>query len=78
MLRLFIFTTKPQTESHDMPWNVKQRFLLTLFGVVALVLAIVVWIRHRDIDTDILATGLFFGGLAMIIIALPNGWNSHK
>jgi formate-dependent nitrite reductase membrane component NrfD len=54
-----------------MPWRIKRRFYLTLLGVGALVLAIVVWVRNAEPDTDLLAGGLFLGGIAMLIIALP-------
>jgi peptidoglycan biosynthesis protein MviN/MurJ (putative lipid II flippase) len=59
-----------------MPWKTKQRFILILLGVSALVLAIIVWARSRTADIDLLATGLFFGGLAMILIALPGNWGN--
>lgn len=44
---------------------------LILLGVAVLVLAIIVLIRNRNIDSDLLAVTAILGGLAIVVVALP-------
>jgi hypothetical protein len=44
---------------------------LILIGVVMLVLAIVVYVRNRGADNDLLATIGVLGGLAVVVVTLP-------
>jgi hypothetical protein len=49
----------------------KREVILILLGVVALVLALVVLIRNRSLDVDLLAGIAIVGGVAMIVVSLP-------
>jgi hypothetical protein len=50
---------------------VKREVVLILLGVIALVLSLIVLIRNRDIDTDLLAVLGIVGGLAIVVVSLP-------
>jgi len=45
--------------------------LLILFGVLALVLAIIVLVRNKSIDSELLASLGLVGGLAIVVVSLP-------
>jgi hypothetical protein len=59
--------------------RVRRELYLILLGVAMLVLAIIVLIRNRSLDTDLLAVMALIGGLAIVVVALPgpNGTNGH-
>jgi cyanate permease len=44
---------------------------LILLGVAMLVLALIVYIRNRGADNDLLATIGVLGGLAVVVVVLP-------
>jgi hypothetical protein len=46
---------------------------LVLLAVVALVLALIVLWRSRNLETDLLALLGLVGGVAILLVALPNG-----
>jgi hypothetical protein len=45
---------------------------LVLLGVAILVLSLIVLVRNRSLETDLLAACAIVGGLAVLIVALPN------
>jgi hypothetical protein len=51
---------------------VKREVWLLILAVVVLTLSLIVLIRNRDIDTDLLAALGLLGGVAMIVVALPS------
>ena len=59
---------------------VKREVWLLLLAVAVLVISLIVLIRNRDIDTDLLAALGLLGGVAMIVVALPsrNGKKEEK
>jgi len=50
---------------------VRREVWLILLAVAVLVISLVVLIRNRDLDTDLLAVLGLLGGVAMIVVALP-------
>ena len=50
---------------------VKREVWLLLLAVAVLVISLIVLIRNRDLDTDLLAVLGLLGGVAMIVVALP-------
>jgi hypothetical protein len=50
--------------------------ILILLGVAMLVLALIVYIRNRGTDNDLLATIGILGGLAVVVVTLPTS-NHH-
>jgi hypothetical protein len=50
---------------------VRREVILILCGVAAFVLGLIVLIRNRDLDTDLLAALGLVGGVAIIAVALP-------
>jgi hypothetical protein len=52
--------------------SAKRIALLILLGVAVLTVSLVVLIRNRDIDTDLLATIGILGGLAIVVVSLPS------
>jgi hypothetical protein len=46
---------------------------LVLLGVVVLVCALIVLVRNRSPDDELLATIGLAGGLAIVIVSLPSG-----
>lgn len=56
----------------------KQTAYLILIGAVVFGLSIVVYVRHRSWDDNILATVGLLGGLAIIINSLPTNGNGKK
>jgi hypothetical protein len=44
---------------------------LILLAVAMLVLAIIVYVRNRGADNDLLATIGILGGLAVVVVVLP-------
>ena len=61
-----------------MPWRLKQRVGMILFGVVSLVISIVVLIHNESLSTELLGAIGVVGGLAMILISLPSNNNNSK
>lgn len=55
-----------------MPWRLRKTIYLIVIGAAVLALSIVVFVRHKSIDTDALAAIGVLGGLAIIINSLPN------
>ena len=51
--------------------TVRREVWLILLPVAVLVISLVVLIRNRDLDTDLLAVLGLLGGVAMIVVALP-------
>jgi hypothetical protein len=60
-----------------MPWRVKRLWLELLCGVAVLTIAIVVLILNRDAASELLAVLGLFGGVAIIINALPANGNAN-
>jgi hypothetical protein len=58
--------------------TVKREVYLILLGVASLVLGIIVLVRNRNLDTDLLAAVAVVGGLAMIVVALPGARNGDR
>jgi hypothetical protein len=56
-----------------MPWRVKREVVLILLAVIALVLAIIVFVISQSLSTDLLAALGLVGGAAIVIVSLPNG-----
>jgi hypothetical protein len=50
---------------------VRRELVLIVLGVVALVLSLLVLIRNRDLDVDLLAALGLVGGVAIIVVSLP-------
>jgi len=51
--------------------TVRREVWLILLAVAVLVISLVVLIRNRDLDTDLLAALGVLGGVAMVVVALP-------
>lgn len=51
--------------------RVRQIASLILLGVAVLVLSILILIRNRSLDVDLLAVIGILGGLAIVVVALP-------
>jgi len=49
----------------------RRNLYLILLGVATLVIAIIVMVRNRSLDTDLLAALGILGGLAIVVVALP-------
>jgi hypothetical protein len=45
--------------------------ILILLGVVALTLSLIVLVRNRELDTDLLAALGLVGGVAIVVVSLP-------
>jgi hypothetical protein len=54
-----------------MPWRIKRQLILILLAFVMLAGAIVIWVRHRSVEVDILAGLAVVGGAAILIVSLP-------
>jgi hypothetical protein len=52
---------------------VRRQVYLILIGVAVLVIAVIVLIRNRDLNSDLLAVLGLLGGLAIVIVSLPPG-----
>ena len=50
---------------------VRREVWLIILAVIVLTLSLIVLIRNRDLDTDLLAVLGLLGGVAMIVVALP-------
>jgi hypothetical protein len=59
--------------------SARRQALLILLGVAVLTLSIIVYVRNRSPDDDILATIGVLGAIAIIVVSLPgpNGRNGH-
>jgi hypothetical protein len=53
--------------------STRKAFVLILLGVAALTLALIVLIRNRSVDDEMLATIAVLGALAIILNSLPAG-----
>jgi hypothetical protein len=51
---------------------------LIVLGAAMLALAIVVLVLNRDVPSDLLAGVGVLGGLAIVVVALPNNGNGGK
>jgi hypothetical protein len=51
----------------------RRLFALVLLGVAVLVLALLVIIRNRSVDDEMLAIIGLLGGVAIIVTSLPTG-----
>jgi len=60
-----------------MPWRIKRIACLVVLAAAMLAGAIIVWVHNKSTDTDVLAALAVVGGLAILIVALPNG-NGEK
>jgi hypothetical protein len=58
-----------------MPWRVKRLLWLMACGFGVLALAIVVLVRDRSTDTELLAYIGILGGIAIILTNLPTNGN---
>jgi hypothetical protein len=56
----------------------KRDALLILLGVAVLTLSLIVLIRNRDLDTDLLAVIGLVGGIAVVIVSLPTTSNGDR
>jgi hypothetical protein len=54
-----------------MPWRTKRFVGQILLAVVVLVLSIIILVRNRSLDVDLLAVIGLVGGLAILLTALP-------
>jgi hypothetical protein len=52
--------------------QVRREVWLLLLAVAVLVISLIVLIRNRNLDTDLLAALGLLGGVAMIVVALPS------
>jgi hypothetical protein len=59
------------------PWRVKRLLGLMACGFAVLALAVVVLIRDRSTDSEILGTIAILGGIAIILTNLPANGNHH-
>ena len=50
---------------------VRREVWLIILAVIVLTLSLIVLIRNRDLDTDLLAALGVLGGVAMVVVALP-------
>ena len=50
----------------------KRTALLILLGVIVLTLSLMVLIRNRSLETDLLAAIGLVGGLAIVVVSLPS------
>jgi len=50
----------------------KRQACLILLGVAALTLALIVLIRNRDLDEDLLAALGLVGAVAIVVVSLPS------
>ena len=53
-----------------MPWRYKRTVYLVLFGAVAIVLALVVLVRHKTLDSELLGALGILLGLSMLLVAV--------
>jgi len=51
--------------------TVRREVWLIILAVIVLTLSLIVLIRNRDLDTDLLAALGVLGGVAMVVVALP-------
>lgn len=62
-----------------MPWRIRRVILLILFGAACAAIAVIVYVTAKNVQQDLLATGLLIGGVAILVVALPtNGHEVHK
>ena len=55
-----------------MNWQTKRKVYLAICAVVAMALALVVLILNRDLESDLLAALGIVGGIAILIVSLPD------
>jgi hypothetical protein len=60
-----------------MNWPQRRMTYLVLLAVVVLVLSLIVLVRNRSLETDLLAACAIVGGLAIIVVALPSDGKQH-
>ena len=58
-----------------MTWHTRRTIYLVLLGVALLVLAVIVWVLNKDTSTDLLAAAAVVGGLAIVLVSLPDNGN---
>lgn len=58
-----------------MPWSLRRQLILLLLGCGAIIIGSIVLILNRDNVNDLLAIGLIGGGIAILVVALPDGRN---
>ena len=58
-----------------MPWRTKRIVYLMVLAVALLVLAVIVWILNQDTSADLLAAAAVVGGLAVLVVSLPDNGN---
>ena len=56
----------------------KRTAALILLGVAVLTLSLIVLIRNRSLDTDLLAAIGLVGGLAIVVVSLPTSGNGER
>jgi len=56
-------------------WHTRRTAYLMLCGVALLVLAVVVWVLNQNTSADLLAAAAVVGGLAVVIVSLPDNGN---
>jgi hypothetical protein len=49
----------------------RRAFILIMLGVAVLTLALVILIRNRSLDVELLAVIGLLGGLAIVVVSLP-------
>ena len=52
--------------------STRRQVLLILCGVAALTLSLIVLVRNRSLDVDLLAVLGLVGGVAIVVVALPS------
>ena len=58
-----------------MTWHTRRTVYLMLCGVALLVLAVVVWVLNQNTSADLLAAAAVVGGLAVVVVSLPDNGN---
>ena len=58
-----------------MTWHTRRTVYLMLCGVALLVLAVIVWVLNQDTSADLLAAAAVVGGLAVVVVSLPDNGN---
>jgi hypothetical protein len=58
----------------------KRQAILVILAVLLLVVAIIVWVTSHSLDIDLLAAGAIIGGIAVMVVSLPENGNNgnHK
>jgi len=66
-----------------MPWRIRWIIYMIVLGAAALALAIIVMVRAKSIDTELLAALGLVGAFAIVLNSMPhngqngNGWRDY-